>query len=61
MPGMNGSEVARLPQVQRLRLPIVSVSCYSDTVALGDIIGAAVVRKPFDMLAVAGALSFVLH
>ncbi len=61
MPGMNGAELARLAQVQRLRLPIVSVGSYSDTVALDDIIGAVVVRKPFDMLALAGASSFVLH
>jgi CheY-like chemotaxis protein len=51
MPGMNGAELARLAQVQRLGLPIVSVSGYSDMVALDDIIGAVVVRKPFDMIA----------
>jgi signal transduction histidine kinase/CheY-like chemotaxis protein len=61
MPGMNGAEVARLAQRRRPGLPIVFVSGYSDTVALDGIMGAVVLRKPFDIGALDRALSSVLH
>lgn len=61
MPGMNGAELARLAQIRRPGLPIVFVSGYSDTVALDGITGAVVLRKPFDILALEGALSSVIH
>jgi CheY-like chemotaxis protein len=61
MPGMNGAEVARLAQQRRPGLPIVFVSGYSDTVALNGIMGAVVLRKPFDIGALDRALSSVLH
>jgi CheY-like chemotaxis protein len=61
MPGMNGAEVARFAQQRRPGLPIVFVSGYSDTVALDGIMGAVVLRKPFDIGALDRALSSVLH
>jgi signal transduction histidine kinase len=61
MPGMNGAEVARLAQRRRPGLPIVFVSGYSDTVALDGIMGAVVLRKPFDIGALDRALSSVLQ
>ena len=61
MPGMNGAEVARLAQRRRPGLPVVFVSGYSDTVALDGIVGAVVLRKPFDIGALDRALRSVLH
>ena len=61
MPGMNGAEMARFAQQRRPGLPIVFVSGYSDTVALDGIMGAVVLRKPFDIGALDRALSSVLH
>jgi len=46
MPGLNGAEVARLARLQRPTLPIIFVSGYSDTIALDQIAGAVVLRKP---------------
>ena len=46
MPGLNGAEVARLARIQRPTLPIIFISGYSDTVALDQIAGAVVLRKP---------------
>lgn len=61
MPGMNGAEVAREVRRRRPGLPIVFVSGYSDTVALNGIIGAVVLRKPFDISALDRALISVLN
>ncbi|MGI4859606.1 MAG: ATP-binding protein [Janthinobacterium lividum] len=46
MPGLNGAEVARLARVKMPKLPIIFVSGYSDTLALDEISGAVVLRKP---------------
>jgi len=46
MPGMNGAEVAKRARVLRPGLPVVFCSGYADTLALDDIEGAPLVRKP---------------
>ncbi|MGI4982454.1 MAG: ATP-binding protein [Janthinobacterium lividum] len=46
MPGLNGAEVARLARAKLPKLPIIFVSGYSDTLALDEISGAVVLRKP---------------
>ena len=61
MPGMNGAEVAKIAQQRQPGLPIVFISGYSDTVALDDIAGAIVLRKPFDIAGLSRALHTVLH
>jgi hypothetical protein len=42
-------------------LPIVFVSGYSDTLVLDGIAGATVLRKPFNIAALARALKLVLN
>lgn len=61
MPGMSGAEVARLAQIRQPSLPIVFVSGYSETVALDEIAGAVVLRKPFQMDALSRAVNSVLQ
>jgi signal transduction histidine kinase len=61
MPGMNGAEVARHAQARLPGLPIVFVSGYSETIALDQIAGAVVLRKPFDVDGLNRALNSVLH
>jgi signal transduction histidine kinase/CheY-like chemotaxis protein len=61
MPGMNGAEVARLAQIRQPGLPIVFVSGYSETVALDEIAGAVVLRKPFQMDALSRTVNSVLQ
>jgi len=47
MPGMNGMEVARLMRTKSPTRPIVFVTGYAETSALGDIDETQIVRKPF--------------
>jgi len=47
MPGMNGMEVARQVRIKSPTRPIMFVTGYADTSALGDIDDTQVVRKPF--------------
>jgi signal transduction histidine kinase len=61
MPGMNGAEVARLAQLRQPGLPIVFVSGYSETVALDEIAGAVVLRKPFQIDALSRTVNSVLQ
>jgi len=46
MPGLNGAQVARVAQSKFPDLPIIFVSGYADTIALDEIVGAIVMRKP---------------
>jgi signal transduction histidine kinase/CheY-like chemotaxis protein len=47
MPGMNGMEVARQVRTKSPARPVMFVTGYADTSALGDIDDTHVVRKPF--------------
>ena len=47
MPGMNGMEVARQVRTKVPSCPVVFVTGYADTSALGDIGETQIVRKPF--------------
>ena len=47
MPGMNGMEVARQVRTKVPSPPVIFVTGYADTSALGDIDQAQIVRKPF--------------
>ena len=47
MPGMNGTEVARQIRTKVPSRPVIFVTGYADTSALGDIDQAQIVRKPF--------------
>jgi len=47
MPGMNGAEVAREARARRPGVPILFVTGYADTAALGDAGEDAIVRKPY--------------
>jgi signal transduction histidine kinase/CheY-like chemotaxis protein len=47
MPGMNGIEVARQVRAKVPSRPVVFVTGYADTSALGDIDDTQIVRKPF--------------
>ena len=47
MPGMNGMEVARQVRTKSPTRPIVFVTGYAETSALGDIDETQIVRKPF--------------
>jgi CheY-like chemotaxis protein/nitrogen-specific signal transduction histidine kinase len=47
MPGMNGMEVARQVRTKSPARPVIFVTGYADTSALGDIDDTHVVRKPF--------------
>lgn len=46
MPGLNGAQVARAAQASLPDLPIIFVSGYADTIALDEITGAVILRKP---------------
>ena len=61
MPGLNGAEVARRARVLRPGLPVVFVSGYHETVALRDVEGAVLLRKPFSLDNLRRAVSAVLH
>jgi PAS domain S-box-containing protein len=58
MPGMNGAELAKRVREVRPDVPILFVSGYSDTAAIDAAVGlgSAMLRKPFDMPALALAL-----
>ncbi|CAN5396607.1 hypothetical protein BH10PSE17_BH10PSE17_10040 [soil metagenome] len=60
MPGLNGAEVARRAQHQVPGLPIIFVSGYYDTLALDGIVGAQVLRKPFDIDGLHRAVASIL-
>ena len=47
MPGMNGMEVARQLRTKLPSRPVIFVTGYADTSALGDIGDTQIVRKPF--------------
>ena len=47
MPGMNGAELARQAHSKRPALPVVFVTGYVDTTALGEIGDEQIVKKPF--------------
>jgi CheY-like chemotaxis protein len=61
MPGLNGAEVARLARLQRPTLPIIFVSGYSDTIALDQIAGAVVLRKPVPSLVLLAAVELAAN
>jgi signal transduction histidine kinase/CheY-like chemotaxis protein len=47
MPGMNGAELARQVRAKRPGLPMIFLTGYADTTALGDIDEDHIIRKPF--------------
>ncbi|HEY4403468.1 MAG TPA: response regulator [Xanthobacteraceae bacterium] len=47
MPGMNGAELARLMRAKRPDLPMIFLTGYADTTALGDTDEDHIIRKPF--------------
>jgi FixJ family two-component response regulator len=47
MPSMNGMEVARQVRAKVPSRPVVFITGYADTSALGDIDETQIVRKPF--------------
>ena len=47
MPGMNGMEVARQVRTKCPARPVIFVTGYADTSALGDVDDTQIVRKPF--------------
>ncbi|MGZ6017240.1 MAG: response regulator [Phenylobacterium sp.] len=59
MPGMNGAELARLARVIRPGTPIVIASGYADTAQVEAALGgeAMILRKPFNMEALAQAVA----
>jgi len=57
MPGMNGAEVAQRARAFFPDLPIIFVSGYADTVALGKVAGAVTFSKPVPIDALIGAIS----
>lgn len=60
MPGLNGADVARQAQRRQPDLPIIFVSGYYDTMALDEISGAVVLRKPVDMAQLLRTISSVV-
>ncbi|CAN5419349.1 hypothetical protein BH09PSE6_BH09PSE6_28080 [soil metagenome] len=60
MPGLNGAEVARRAQQRMPGLPVIFVSGYYDTLALDGIVGARVLRKPFDIDSLQRAVTAML-
>jgi CheY-like chemotaxis protein len=47
MPGMNGAELARQVRARRPDLPMIFLTGYADTAALGDTDEDHIIRKPF--------------
>jgi CheY-like chemotaxis protein len=47
MPGMNGAELARQVRAKRPGLPMIFLTGYADTTALGDTDEDHIIRKPF--------------
>jgi DNA-binding response OmpR family regulator len=47
MPGMNGAEVAREARARRPDVPILFVTGYADTAALGEAGEDVILRKPY--------------
>ena len=60
MPGMNGMEVARQMRAKSPSRPVVFVTGYADTSALGDIGETQIVRKPFISNELADKVQFAL-
>ena len=60
MPGMNGMEVARQVRTKVPSRPVVFVTGYADTSALGDIDDTQIVRKPFIGNELADKVQFAL-
>jgi signal transduction histidine kinase/CheY-like chemotaxis protein len=60
MPGMNGMEVARQVRTKVPSRPVIFVTGYADTSALGDIDETQIVRKPFIGNELADKVQFVL-
>ena len=60
MPGLNGADVARQARLRQPHLPIIFVSGYYETIALEEIVGAVVLRKPVDMTQLRRTISSVL-
>ena len=63
MPGMNGAEVAVAARALYPDLPILFASGYADTAAIERVLGedAAMLRKPFRVDDLQGALSSLLR
>ena len=61
LPGLNGAEVARRARILRPGLPVVFVSGYHDTKALGGVEGATLLRKPFSVDHLRRTVSSMLH
>ena len=62
MPGMNGAEVASAARVRHPGLPILLASGYSETDAVQRVMDAGqVLRKPFDVSGLVGAVKEALH
>ncbi|HET7383763.1 MAG TPA: response regulator, partial [Pseudolabrys sp.] len=60
MPGMNGMEVARQMRAKVPSRPILFITGYADTSALGDIGETQIVRKPFIGNELADKVQFAL-
>jgi CheY-like chemotaxis protein len=60
MPGMNGAEVAREVRARRPELPVLFVTGYADTAALGDADEDGILRKPYVEQELAAKLKMVL-
>lgn len=60
MPGMNGMEVARQVRAKVPSRPVIFVTGYADTSALGDIDQTQIVRKPFIENELADKVQFAL-
>jgi CheY-like chemotaxis protein len=61
MPGMNGAEVAREARVRRPDVPIVFVTGYADTEAIGQLDEVGILRKPYVERELAAKLRAVLR
>jgi CheY-like chemotaxis protein len=60
MPGMNGMEVARQVRIKDPSCPVMFITGYADTSALGDIDDKQIVRKPFIGNELADKVQFAL-
>ena len=60
MPGMNGTEVARQMRTKVPSRPVLFITGYADTSALGDIGETQIVRKPFIGSELADKVQFAL-
>lgn len=60
MPGMNGMEVARQMRAKVPSCPVLFITGYADTSALGDIDNKQIVRKPFIGNELADKVQFAL-